>query len=199
LTRDDARTALVPEMEKQLAATEEELAGLIEKRDQFAIKAKISGILVELDPMLGPDVYVKESEAIGRISSRDNVRIDAFISEKELNHLTIGQEVVFCPADHSDQVFGVIERVDPIRKGAVDYLNIGAVAAQNLPVVAEASSDKLTFLESYFRVNVDIKGEYPDNIRIGQSGHVRYMTQKRSLAWELLLYCYSVIIRESSF
>ena len=199
LTIDEKRTAMVPEMERQLASIEEELAGLQEKREQFAIKAKISGILVDMDPMLRRGVYVKESVAIGRISSRDQVRIDAFISEKELNHLTIGQEVVFCPSDHSDQVFGVIERVDPIRKGAVDYLDIGAVAAQSLPVVADASSDKLTFLESYFRVNVDIKGTCPDSVRIGQSGHVRYLTPKRSLLWELLLYCYSVVIRESSF
>jgi len=199
LTRDDARTALVPEMEKQLAATEEELAGLMEKQNQFTVKAKISGTLVELDPMLCPGVYVKEHEALGRIASRDSVRIDAFISEKELNHLTIDQEVMFYPSDHSDPFAGIIERVDPIREESVNLLDIGAVAAEDLPLVEDPLSDQLTLLESYFRASIAVEGEYPQNIRLGESGRIRYNTQRRSLAWELLMYCYSVLIRESSF
>jgi putative peptide zinc metalloprotease protein len=240
---DHGRRAMVPEMEKQWAAIDEELAGLIEHRNRFAVKAKISGTLVELDPLLSPDGYVREHQALGRIASTDRVRIDAFVSEKDVNHLVIGQDVVFCPIDHSGRVPGIIERVDPVREVSVDYLDIGALAAKELPLVQDHASDKLTLLKSYYKATIAVKlsdqgsgvlpdssasqpgkqlvrfriasahpdqrsglarirpvtGKHPANARLGESGFLRYRTQKRSLAWELLLYCYSVLVRESSF
>ncbi len=199
LSMDNERTALIPEIEKQLSSTEEELAGLIEKRNQFIIKAKTSGILVELDQMLSPGEFVKENQTLGRISSRTNIKINAFISEKELNHLEIGQGITFYPADYSGTVNGIINRVDPIREETVDYLDIGAIAAHELPLVPDPRSDKFMLLESYFKVHIVVENLYPENVRLGESGYIRYQTKGRSLAWELLLYCYSVLIRESSF
>ncbi len=199
LSMDNDRTAFVPEIERQLSSTEEELAGLIEKRNQLTIKAKISGTLVELDQMLSPGEFVKENQVLGRISSRNSIKINAFISEKELNHIVIGQSVTFYPSDNSGTVNGIIKRVDPIREKTVDYLDIGAIAAHELPLVPDPLSDKLTLLESYFRVHIVVESLYPKGVRLGESGYVRYLTQGRSLAWELLLYCYSVLIRESSF
>ena len=195
----EERTEMVPEMGKKLAATEAEFATRIEQRNQFVIKAKIAGTLIEWDPILRPGGYVKEHQTLGRIASTDRVRIDTFISEKELKHLVLGQGIVFYPNDHSGPMPGIVERIDPIRERSVDYLNIGAVAAKELPLVPASASDKLTLLESYYRVGIAVEGKHPGNVRLGLSGHVRYHTPKRSLAWELLLYCYSVLIRESSF
>jgi putative peptide zinc metalloprotease protein len=199
LIMDEEFREMVPEMEKQLASIEEKLAGLTEQRNQLIIKATISGKLVEWDPMLIPGCYIKKHQALGRIATTDKVRIDAFVSEKEVKHLDIGQDVKFYPADHSDCVPGIIQRVDPIREESVDFLDIGAAAAKELPLVTGSSSSKLTLLESYYRASIAVNEKYRENVRLGQSGQVRYHTHKRSFAWELLLYGYSVFIRESSF
>lgn len=199
LTMDDERTEMVPEMEKKLAVIEEELARLKEQQNQFIIKAKITGNLVDWDPMLRPDGYVKEHQTLGRIASTDRARIDAFVSEKEVKHLFIGQDIMFYPRDHTTPVAGIVDRVDPIREESVDYLNLGAVAAKELPLVKDSSSERLTILESYYRVGITVSDNYPADVRLGESGYVRYRTEKYSLAWKLILYCYSVFIRESSF
>ncbi|MBW2492142.1 MAG: efflux RND transporter periplasmic adaptor subunit, partial [Deltaproteobacteria bacterium] len=199
LTMDEEHRAMVPEMEKQLASLDEKLAGLIEQRNQLIIKAKISGKVVEWDPMLIPGCYIKKHQALGRIAATDDVRIDAFVSEKEVKHLDIGQEIKFYPSDRSDYVPGVVENVDPIREESVNFLDIGTAAANELPLVDDPSSGKLNLLESYYRVSIAVNKKYHKNVRLGQSGNVRYLSHKRSLAWELLLYAYSVIIRESSF
>jgi len=149
--------------------------------------------------MLIPGCYIKKHQALGRIAATDNVRIDAFVSEKEVKHLDIGQDVKFYPEDHSDCVPGIIQQVDPIREESVDFLDIGAAAAKELPLVTDPSSSKRTLLESYYRASIAVNEKYRENVRLGQSGHVRYRTHKRSFAWELLMYCYSVFIRESSF
>jgi len=198
-TTDDERTAMVPEMIKQLGAIEEELAGLINKRKQLTIKARIPGTLVEWEEFLRSGVYVKEHQPLGSIASTDSVRIDAFVSEKEVKHLVIGQDVMFYPSDHSAPIAGIVERIDPIREEFVDYLSIGAVAAKELPLVPDSSSNQLTILESYYRVSIIVHKRYFINANLGKSGHVRYRTKARSLAWEFLQYCYSVLIHEMSF
>lgn len=198
-TMNDERRALVPEIKKQLAAVEEEIVGLQEQQKRFAIKAKISGILVDWDQMLRAGIYLKENQVLGSIASTDTHRIDAFISEKEVSHLFIGQNVKFYPADHTGRITGTVERVDPILEEFVDYLSIGATAAEELPLKPDHSSDKLTLLESYYRVAIAVDCAYPKNVRLGASGTVRYRTFPRSPAWEFLLYCYSILIRESNF
>lgn len=199
LTVDDERMAMVPELERQLAAVEAELAGKKALQNQFAVKAKLSGTLTIWDEMLAPGSYVKERQNLGQITSMDRVRVDAFLSEKQINHIDLDQPVQFYPIGHSRPITGMIDRVDPIREQTVDPLRIGSVAAKDLPLVPDPSSDRLTLLESYYRVTVAVDGNTIGKARLGEGGHLRYHTRKRSLAWDLILYCYSVLIRESSF
>lgn len=193
-----AMVAMVPEKANQLAAAREELAGSIEQRRRYAIKAGMAGTLVDLDEILASGAYVKQDQPLGVIAA-DSTRIDAFVSEKEVEHLTIGRRAVFYPSDQQPPISGIIERIDPIREETVDFLDIGAVAAKTLPLVPDKASDQLTLLESYFRVSIAVINPHAEEVRLGQSGYIRYKTSARSLAWELMMYCYSVLVRESSF
>lgn len=192
-------TALIPEMAKQLGAIEEELTGLINKRNQLIIRARIPGTMVEWNELLRSGIYVQEHQPLGMIASTDSVRIDAFFSEKEVKYLVIGQDVMFYPSDHSTPIAGIVERIDPIREEFVQYLDIGAAAAEELPTASNSSTDQLTILESYYRVSVMVHRRDFAYAGLGKSGHVRYRTKARSLAWEYLQYCYSVLIHEMSF
>lgn len=198
-TMDSERTAMIPEMQKKMGTIGEKLARLIEFKDQFTVRAKINGTVVEWDQMLRSGVWVKEKQKLGRIASTENARIDAFVSENEVQHIFIGQSIMFHPDDRTGPVAGIVERVDPIREQTVDYLDIGAVAAKELPLIKDPVSDRLTIIESYFRVGIAVNESYPSDVRLGASGYVSYRTEKTSLAWDLLLHCYSVLIRESSF
>lgn len=199
LSKSADRLGMVPEFKKQLASREEELAGLMEQRKQLVITAKMDGIIADLNDTLKPGVYVKENQVLGHITSFAETRIDAFFSEKEVKNVKEGDEVIFYPEDFSKKLYGTIARINPIREDYVDVLDIGSIAAHDLPLVKDPLSDRLTFVESYYKVAIDLTVIPDKNLRLGTSGYVRYHTGKRSLAWEFLQYCYSIIIRESGF
>ena len=199
LAMDDERTAVVPELERQLAAVEAELAGKRAEQGQFAVRAKLTGVLTQWDEMISPGSYVQEHQDLGQITSMDHARVDAFLSEKDIKQIDLGQVVQFYPVGNSPPITGTIERVDPIRERTVEALRIGSVAASDLPLVEDPYSDKLVLLESYYRVTVRIDPVGARGPRLGEGGYLRYHTNRRSLVWDLMLYCYSVLIRESSF
>ncbi|MBT8339021.1 MAG: HlyD family efflux transporter periplasmic adaptor subunit [Desulfatitalea sp.] len=190
---------LVPEIEKQLASSEEELAGLMEKKEQLVIKAKITGVLAELDDLLQPGCYVKRNQVLGRIVGYKKARIDAFVSEKEIRYILQGGEVVFCPKDHSGRISGKIERINPIREQYVEIQDIGTVAAKALPLVKDDLSDRMTFVESYYKVQITPILPQDNKVRLGTSGHVWLHTAKQSLALKLFQNVYALFIRESGF
>lgn len=199
LNMSETKMSLVPEKEKQLAATEEEVNGLINQKRNMTLRAQISGIVSDLDPFLKPGIYISKNQSIGRIISLSDTRIDAFVFEKNVNHIRTGQRVTFYPVYQSEPVQGFIESISPIREEYVDYMELGAVAAKELPLVKDPVSNQLTFVESYYRVRIVPAGTLPAQLKIGTGGHIRYQTPKRSHALELLKYGYSILVRESGF
>jgi putative peptide zinc metalloprotease protein len=193
------RVGMIPEIRKQRAAAEEEYFGLIEQKNLLMIKADISGILTDMDDEISQGCYVSENQRLGIISSFSDTKIDAFVSEEDVEFLEPGKEVLFYPDDHSRKIRGTIVRVNPIREDTVDILDIGSAAASELPLVKDPQTDRLAFVGSYFKVVIkpDIP---PDNtLRLGTSGILRYYTDTRSLAWDFVQHAYSIFIRESGF
>lgn len=192
------RLGLVPEVEKQLASHEAELAGLMAQKKQLVIRAKMAGVISDLFDWIRPGCYVKKDEVLGHIVGLDKNRIDAFVSETEVRYIVTGKEVTFYPSDHTSPVVGRIQRINPIREEYVDTTDIGAAAVKELPLIKD-DPDRMAFVESYYKVEIKPILVSDSALRIGTSGHLRYHTAKQSLALEFFEYCYAVFIRESGF
>ncbi len=192
------RLGRVPEVKKQLASAEEALAGLQAQQQQLTIKATITGVVAELDEFIRPGCYVKGNQVIGKIVASEGRRIDAFVSETDATHMVSGKKVMFYPQDRSKPVPGTIEGISPIREDSAEVLDIGSLAIKTLPLTKDGFTDRLIFVESYYKVQIAPLLPTNSNLRLGTSGYIRYHTIKQSLAARFIEYCYTVFIRESS-
>lgn len=199
LSKNSGRMGLIPEIREKLASRKEELAGLVEQRKQLVLKAKIDGRIVWMDDTLQSGIYVGEKQVIGQIATLMDTRINAFFSEKQIKHIRKGDSVIFYPIDYTESLPGIIARINPIREERVDLMEIGTLAARELPLIKNALSGRMTLVDSFYKVTIVPVVMPGSTIRLGTSGRIRYKTAKRSLAWEFLQYCYTVIIRESGF
>ncbi len=198
IIKNNDRLGMVPEVKKQLDSAEDALAGLKAQQEQLTIKATIAGVVAELDELVRPGSYIKKNQVIGKIVAAEGRRIDAFVSETDVAHMILGKQIMFYPQDRSKRVPGVIAGTNPIREGSVETMDIGSLAIKTLPLVKDSFTDRMIFVESYYKIQITPLLTKNSNLRLGTSGYIHYHTTRQSLAVRFIEYCYAVFIRESS-
>jgi putative peptide zinc metalloprotease protein len=152
---DDDLRALGPALRKRRDAARQTVAGYEAEQARLTLRAPFAGRVVDVNPTLRPDEWLKAGEALLGVVGGGGVKGDAFVDEAALARLASGQPVRFRA--------GVAEfSTVHCRLGTIDRLNL---AVLDEPYVASIYGGQIASvrrpdgslapLESTFRVRFD--------------------------------------------
>ena len=102
-------------LQQQLLEQYVALNALEKERERLDIKAPFSGEWIEIDPSLGPDIWIGTSTPIGILTDPQHWIIDAYITQKDIEHLNIGATARFYDALNPEGVSAQVSFTDCTR------------------------------------------------------------------------------------
>lgn len=156
-------------VEEQIKRLEGEITQLLEKKKNYAIKAPISGTIVNYSG-IKQGAYFNGNEILGEISSDDEIILECFINPKDIGFIRIGQTV-------------------KLQMDAFNYNQWGLGKATVYEIDRNLTIDKQ---QNYFKVRckletneLTLKNGFKAKIKKGMTCTARLTLAERSL-WNLL-------------
>lgn len=181
------------EAEAQLSADE---------RERLVLRAPFDGELQDVDHQLAPGVWVKSRESLGTLVDRKSWVIDAFVPEKDLARIEVGQAVKAQHlADPLQRITGRVAAIDVSRTLALpspmlDVQNGGPIATVMQPA-GNGLAPVPMVRDALFRVRIEL--DEPVNLAHVATVRVRIEGKAESILASALRTAASVLIRESGF
>ncbi len=185
-------------LNRRLEAGTTELSGLIDVKGRLTLRAPFDGIIVARNDELANDVWLPRREPLYVIADTGSNRVDAYVSERELERIRVGAPALFVP-DALD--FGVyrcrVAEIDRVNISTIDEPFLastfgGPIAARNDPQGAIIPDLPV------FRVRMDSCSPAAVPL-IKLKGVVHVKAEMRSSLIDMLRNGYAVIIREIGF
>ena len=185
-------------LNRRLDAGTTELSGLKDVKGRLTLRAPFDGIIVARNDELASGVWLPRKEPLYVIADTGSNRVDAYVSERELERIRVGAPALFVP-DALD--FGVykcrVAEIDRVNIATIDEPFLastfgGPIAARNDPQGAIIPDLPV------FRVRMD--GCSPSAVPLVKlKGVVHVKAEVRSSLIEMLRNGYAVVIREIGF
>jgi putative peptide zinc metalloprotease protein len=152
--------AFDPEQSGQLPVTWQEMESAVAdleemeaQRAQLTIRAPFAGRIAELPDHLAPGAWVAAREPLALMVAPETVIAEAYVSEADLNRLSLGAEARFIPEDGTPSLMLRLRTIDrlatrELRETELASPHGGAIAAR---VVSE---NKLVPEEAIYRVQL---------------------------------------------
>lgn len=107
LTADDTDRENSAVLSRELSALQAKLQGLHVEEKELKIRSPIKGRVLELNPELHEGRTIGQKEMIALIGSDDTLTGRGYISESELNRVSVGQTGKFVPENVMRETYGV--------------------------------------------------------------------------------------------
>lgn len=185
-------------LNRRVEAGATELSGLKGVMERLTLRAPFDGVIVARNDELSPGVWLPRKEPLYVIADTSRNRIDAYVSERELETVKVGASARFIP----DAIeFGAytcqVAEIDRVNVPAIDEPFLastfgGSIAARNDPQGAIIPDMPV------FRVRLD--GCAPAAVPLIKLRGVAHIeVEKRSTLIEMARYAYATLIREIGF
>jgi len=185
-------------LNRRLEAGTTELSGLKGVMERLTLRAPFDGVIVARNDELAPGVWLPRKEPLYMIADTSSSRIDAYVSERELEMIKVGASARFIP---DALEFGAykcsVAEIDRVNIPTIDEPFLastygGPIAARNDPQGVIIPDMPL------FRIRLD--GCSPATVPLIKLRGVAHIeSEKRSTLVELVRYAYATIIREIGF
>lgn len=188
------RDALAVIQSQLRTVIERQIAVDRQKRD-LTVHAPISGVVVDIDPILMPGLWVKAEAALARIASAEGAAAHAFVSALEGARLERHAPAAFI-AEAGMAAPIALRIADVANSGDALRLEPALAETHGGPVPVASDSKTLNARRGMVHVLLVADGGAP---AIAQRGTIRMAATAESLAWRALRTSMGVFIRESGF
>ncbi len=184
-------SATVERLGEQMAevqATGEELGRL-------TIRAEFSGAWLDIDPSLQAGTWVNTKAKIGVLMAPTRWKVDAYVSQSDVDRVFIGSSAVFYPEHQMNALRGKVTDIDAARSTSLSQPLLAS--RHGGPISVAEKSQELLPVEPRFRIRIELDA-LPESFRETR-GDVQIEGVRRSLLAEWLRDWLAVLIRESGF
>ncbi len=194
-TRQQERRAV---LEQQLAQALATMQSAREDAARQRLRAPHAGTVRDLNPDLVPGQWVNTRQPLLRVVSQGEPLIEAFVGERQLEAIAVGQTVRFYPSFPNTPVIeGTVTYIDRTPIKEIQQLLLASVHGGDI-VVDTGANRALVAHEAVFRVGVKPLGALPPVTNVIR-GTVRIEGSLRFVVENFLSRSLSVLIRESGF
>ncbi len=120
IVKDDTEDTLV--LEKEIAALEAEIRGLLAQTEELVIRASRAGTVLELNPEIQADRWVAPTEMIALIGSSGKFLARGFLAEHDIERVSAGSIGWFYP-DLADRA-AIPVKITELAVGATRFVNL---------------------------------------------------------------------------
>jgi len=186
------RAVIAEQFARELAEATAQLA----ERERLAIRAPITGVLLDVDPALAEGTWVRPTQPLGIVIDPAAWVADVYVSERDLDRIRVGSRGRFFPrGDELAPIPGTVEEIDATR--AVSIPTPALAAAHGGPIATSGDADRPSPKAALYRVR--LKLDRPPAGAIATLGSAVIEGEPRSFLREALRYSAAVLIRESGF
>ncbi len=185
-------------LHRRFEAGTSELSGLKDVMERLTLRAPFDGVIVARNDELAPGVWLPRKEPLYVIADTSRNRVDAYVSERELERIRVGSSALFVP-DALD--FGVYK----CQVAEIDRVNIPVIDEPFLastyggPIASRNDSQGVTIPDApLFRIRMD--GCSPAGVPLIKLKGVAHIEAEKSITLiEIIRNAYAVVIREIGF
>jgi len=192
----DKRIELNTIMIEEYHTLQADLMAYLEEQNKLTIKAPFDGWIRDFPDYLHAGDWIIRKEVLGLLVKSNQPRILAFIPERQLPQISLGQQVYFYP--HGFQFRGINGHTSQINDSAVHavrYPEIASVFGGDLPVQRDIGGN-LVPVGSHYRIEIEPTGK-PLPVEKIVTGNAEITTHPASLISRFWTYALGVLIRES--
>lgn len=198
LVMDRASAANLRVVRQDYAAAQEKHAALKLEQDRLTIRAPFDGQVADLASPLLPGEWVSDGEWLGTLTAPGAALIEAFVDERDLERLAIGNEATFIAEA------GGWDRI-PLK--VVNLATTATTRLQNVPELASTHGGGIATLPDTRHGPVPEKAIYRvtlaaadgHQLPLALRGEVHIEGDRQSLALRLLTGAIAVLRREAGF
>jgi putative peptide zinc metalloprotease protein len=186
------RAVIAEQFARELAEATAQLA----ERERLAIRAPITGVLLDVDPALAEGTWVRPTQPLGIVIDPAAWVADVYVSEGDLDRIRVGSRGRFFPrGDELAPISGTVEEIDATR--AVSIPTPALAAAHGGPIATSGDAERPSPKAALYRVR--LKLDRPPARASATLGSAVIDGEPRSFLREALRYTAAVLIRESGF
>jgi putative peptide zinc metalloprotease protein len=186
------RAVIAEQFARELAEATAQMA----ERERLAIRAPITGVLLDVDPALAEGTWVRPTQPLGIVIDPAAWVADVYVSERDLDRIRVGSRGRFFPrGDELAPISGTVEEIDATR--TVSLPTPALAAAHGGPIATSGDAERPSPKAALYRVR--LKLDRPPARAIATLGSGVIDGEPRSFLWEALRYTAAVLIRESGF
>jgi putative peptide zinc metalloprotease protein len=187
-------------IERELAREQDALAGLDRRAAKLVLRAPISGVVTDLSPDHHPGRWLNGAEVLARILTPGDFDVQAYVSERDIERITVGglgRFIADDPAQPSRRV-KLVER----SLNAIEHLDQPLLASSNggaIAVAVDGKTDALKTRKPLYRIRLlAAKAGGGDASIRPVTGEVQIGAESRSLAGWLLADLLSLFRQEAT-
>lgn len=181
---------------QQRAMHQAEASSQEEERQRLQLRAPLAGILTDLNPELHAGVWVASQQPLGTVVAPQAWNVEAFVAQRDLDRLTLGDEVKFYPED--DPLYPVPGTVVEIDRQRLPSLPQPMLSSRfGGPVAVLAEGNGLVPRDTLYRIRIRL-AHAPDRLAV-RRGSVHIEAAPRSWLIEAAKSVLIVLVREATF
>jgi putative peptide zinc metalloprotease protein len=164
---------VIRSLEAQIEAATANVNRVRNTLQYLSVKSDVTGKVYTWDLNLKPGEAVSKDYAVGKIANFDQLEVDGFIGEEDVEAVKISGKVTFNLTGHTGEIEGKILRILPIKDRVLFYPQLASVNQGPLPVSVDPATKKAFLVESYYLVVVKLE-DHDEHVGIGQTGILEY-------------------------
>ena len=184
---------------QQLNEVESRLEGINRQLDKLIVRSPLQGLVTDLNDGLHKGRWINEKQTLAFIIDPSLLKLEGYISEKDLNRVSHGQEAAFIPDDLGrDKVLAVINEIEGANSINIDIAYLSSIFGGDIAAWRDQEGAMIPENASY-RVRFDVNGGnlIPPNQVVRGVVHIK--GKRQSIASYIYESVLSVLIRESGF
>lgn len=173
-----------------------EISAQNDEAARLVLHAPFAGILTDIDPELGPGVWVAPRQPLATLISPDDWQAELLVGQDELSRIEPGTSIRFYPdGERLFPITGEVIDIDQTRTSLLPHALLSSQHGGSVPVLPDAKG--LTPRDALYRVHVQLSAP-PDRLRILR-GNAVIDGKLESWLLKTLKPILIVVIRELSF
>lgn len=187
---------IVKVKEEQLKGIKRKITEDERKQSLLTIKSPIAGTFAIFDKHLKPGKWLKKGDFIGEVVDRDKPVIFAYVKEKDISKVQIGDKAIFTLSDEIDGFYGKIISISLVPFDNWHNSPLLNISGGAIEVLESRPDNTLRLLHNYYRIVIEPRDKL--SIPEARTGTIK-IRKYSSVAGNFLRFALSLFQREFSF
>ena len=189
-------------------AAQKRLEALQSEQNRLTVSSPVNGVYKIYGQKFHTGMWVPEKDVLGRVIVPDNVLIETYINERDLERISVGRKAVFHSDITSRKIEGTIISVDETASMLLEYPELSTLYGGDIPADPAGRGGEYTASdrqeieviprEAVYRIIIEPALVDDEYLQV-QRGWVEIAAEKKSLGARILQKALSIIIRETGF